>query len=99
PSGWRSNPQSQTVSQLLAPLHRYPPPGSLELADRSNTPSQPPQLAEGHRILFVPRRESPRFTESGNRSRTTLAGSTRFELPSNQGRLRGEAIDTGAGWL
>jgi hypothetical protein len=43
---------------LPVPLRHPLQLGSLELADRSNTPLQPPQLGEGHRILFAAPRES-----------------------------------------
>src|ERR1700758_3516047 len=43
PNGSQLNPQSQTVSPPPAQPHHPRLPGSLERADRSNTPSQPPQ--------------------------------------------------------
>src|SRR5258705_1308453 len=64
-SGSPSNPQSQTVSQPLVPPRRPQQPGSLEPADRSNTPLPASSVREGHRILFAALCESLRFTENG----------------------------------
>src|SRR5262249_28339846 len=55
-------------SRLPAQLRRPRLLGTREPADRSNNPLQPPQVGEGHRILFAASTESPRFTKSGNRS-------------------------------
>src|SRR5258706_7623097 len=68
-SGSPSNPQSQTVSQPLVPPRRPQQPGSLEPADRSNTPLPASSVREGHRILFAALCESLRFTENGKCSR------------------------------
>jgi hypothetical protein len=65
PSGSPSNPQSQTVLPPLTLPRRPQQPGSLELADRWNTPFPASSVREGNRILFEALCESLRFTESG----------------------------------
>jgi hypothetical protein len=56
--GW-AVAQLRTVAPQPVPIPHPRPLGSLELASRSNSPSQAPSVREGHRILFAARRESP----------------------------------------
>jgi len=59
--------ESPITNCLAAARAAAPPstPGSLEPADRSNTPLPASSVREGHRILFAALCESLRFTENG----------------------------------